>query len=73
MINTTKIKIYNDKVFKNFKDNKLPKDNEYCTYLSVMLLDFIFANLNKAYYPQIVLGEWKYAIKDREYNIGNSE
>ena len=73
MINTPKMKIYNDKVYTNFEDNKTPNDNEYCTYLSVILLDFIFANLNKEYYPQIFLGECKYAIKDRECNIENSE
>ena len=55
--------MYNDKYTKNiklqwekytdFEDNKLPKDNEYCAYWSVISLDFIFANLNKEYYPQI--------------------
>ena len=48
-INTpkTEIKIYTDKVFTNSEENKIPKDNEYCAYLSVILLDFIFANLSK--------------------------
>ena len=67
MINTpkTEIKNYNHKVFTNFEDNNIPKDNEYCSYLYVILLDFIFANLSKQYHPQIFLGECKYAIKDR--------
>ena len=62
----TKIKIYNDKVYTNFQHNKIPKDNEYCAYLSVILLDSIFVNSNKEYYPQIFLEESKYAIKDRK-------
>ena len=62
----TKIKIYNDKVYTNFQHNKMPKDNEYCACLSVILLDSIFVNSNKEYYPQIFLEERKYAIKDRK-------
>ena len=53
MKNIPKIKSYNDKVYTDFDDNKLPKDNEYCAHWSVILLDFIFANLNKESYPQI--------------------
>ena len=67
----TKIKSYNDRVYRNFQHNKIPKDNEYCVCLSVILLDFIFVNLNKEYDPQIFLEECKYAIKDKkntEYN-----
>ena len=62
----TKIKIYNDKVYTNFQHNKIPKDNEYCACLSVILLDFVFVHSNKEYYPQIFLEECKYAIKDRK-------
>ena len=62
----TKIKICNDKVYTNFQHNKIPKDNEYCACLSVILLDSIFVNSNKEYYPQIFLEECKYAIKDRK-------
>ena len=40
----TKIKIYNDKVYTNFQHNKIPKNNEYCVCLSVILLDCIFVN-----------------------------
>ena len=61
----TKIKIYNDIVYTNFQHNKIPKDNEYCACLSVILLDSIFVNSNKEYYPQIFL-ECKYIIKDRK-------
>ena len=62
----TKIKIYNDKVYTNFQHNKIPKDNEYCACLSVILLDSIFVNSNKEYYPQIFLEEYKNAIQDRK-------
>ena len=62
----TKIKVYNDKVYTNFQHNKIPKDNEYCACLSVILLDSIFVNSNKEYYLQIFLEECKYAIKDRK-------
>ena len=60
----TKIKIYNDRVYTNFQHNKMPKDNEYCPGLSVILLDSIFVNSNKEYYPQIFLEECKFAVKN---------
>ena len=68
----TKIKIYNDIVYTNFQHNKIPKDNEYCACLSVILLDSIFVNSNKEYYPQIFL-ECKYIIKDRKINKINED
>ena len=61
----TKIKIYND-VYTNFQYNKIPKDNEYCICLSAILLDSIFVNSDKEYYPQIFLEECKYAIKKKK-------
>ena len=45
----TRVKIYNDRVYTNFQHNKIPKDNEYCACLSVILLDSIFVNSNKEY------------------------
>ena len=62
----TKIKIYNDRVYTNFQHNKIPKENESCTCLSVILLDSNFVNSDKEYYPQILLEECKYAIKDKK-------
>ena len=59
----TKIKIYNKRVYKHFQHNKIPKDNKYCVCLSVILLDSIFVNWDKEYYPQVLLEECKYAIK----------
>ena len=62
----TKIKIYNNKVYKNFQHNKITKDNEYCARLSVILLDSIFVNSDKEYYPQMFLEECKYEIKNKK-------
>ena len=70
----TKIKIYNDKVYTNFQHNKIPKDNEYCACLSVILLDSIFIDLEKKYYPQILLEECKCAVKnDKTVNTINED
>ena len=63
--------IYKNRIYTNFQYNKIPKDNEYCTCLSVILLDSIFVNSNKDYYPQIFLEECKYSLKkekDNKYN-----
>ena len=43
----TKIKKYNDKVYKIFQHNEIPKDNEYCACLSVILLHSTFVNSEK--------------------------
>ena len=62
----TKIKNYSNKKYTNFQYNEIPKDNEYCTCLSVILLDCIFVNSDKKYYSQIFLEECKYAIKKKK-------
>ena len=49
--------MYKDKVYTNFQHNKTPKDNEYRACLSVILIDSIFVNSSKQYYPQIFLEE----------------
>ena len=43
----TEIKIYNDRIYTNFQHNKIPKDNEHCACLAVIVLDSIFFNINK--------------------------
>ena len=68
----TKIKIYSDRVYTNFERNKIPNDNKYCTCLSVILLDSIFVNSDKEYYPQTFLEECKYGKKKKKnsnYNL----
>ena len=69
-----KTKSYNNGLYTNFNYNKIPKDNEYGTCLSVILLDSIFVNSDKEYYPQIYLEECKYAIKRKKImNTVNEE
>ena len=46
-----KIKIFKNRVYANFQHNKTPKDNEYFACLSIILLDSIFVNSDKEYYP----------------------
>ena len=70
----TKIKICNDRAYTNFQYNKMPKGNEYCTCLSVILLDSILVNSDKECFPQIFLEECKYMMKNRELmNIINED
>ena len=60
-----KIKIYNYRINTNFQGNKIPKENECCACLSVVLLDSV-VNVDKKYYAQIVLEECKYAVKKKK-------
>ena len=62
----TEIKLYNNRVYTNFQNNKIPKDNKNYACSSVILLDSIFVNSDKGYYPQIFLEESKHMIKDRK-------
>ena len=63
--------VYNDKYVKtkislnsiSFYSNKMPKENEWYTLLSVILLDSII-NVDKKY-PQIFLEEFKYLVKNK--------
>ena len=49
-------------MYTNSQRNKIPKDDKYCECLSVVL-DSIFVNSSKEYYPQVFLEECKYAKK----------
>ena len=61
----TKIKIYNSMINTNFHSNKIPEDNECCSWISVILLySVVFIDIN--FYPQIFLEEYKYAIKKKK-------
>ena len=62
----TKMQIYNDRVYTHFQHKKIPKDNEYCACLSVILLGSIFVNSGKEYYTQIFLEECKYSKKQKK-------
>ena len=53
----------------------MPKDNEYCACLWVILLDFV-VKTNNNYDPEIFLAEWKYAAKNKnkkKMNTNNEE
>ena len=52
----TKIKICNNRIYTHFHVNKMPKDNEYCACLWVILLDFV-VKTNNNYDPEIFLAE----------------
>ena len=55
IINTLRLKkkkIYNNKIKTNFYGNKIPEDNEYCTCLSVILLDSV-VKISNVYYQSI--------------------
>ena len=54
-------------VYTNFQPNKISKDNEHCTCLSITLLDSILVNSDKKY-PQIFSNKCKYTIKNDKYN-----
>ena len=43
----------------------MPKDNEYCSCLSIILSDSIAVNKDRKCYPQIFLEECKYAVKKK--------
>ena len=57
-----KIKICNNRINTNFQGNEIPEDNEYCTCLSVILLDSVI-EIDNGYYPQIFLEQWKCTVK----------
>ena len=59
-----KIKSYKDKVNTNFQGKKAPKENLSYKCLSITLESIIKAN--KKYYPQILLDECKYKVKNEK-------
>ena len=52
-------------VYTNFQHIEIPKD-KYFVCLSIILLDSIFVNSQKEYYPQILLEECKYVVKNKK-------
>ena len=58
----TKIKFYGDKINTNLQGKKVPKENVLHKCLSLIMLDSVI-RLNKNYYPQTLLEEFKYEIK----------
>ena len=58
----SKIKMYGDRVNTNFRGKKVPKENASYKCISLIMLDFVI-RVNKKYYPQTLLEEWKYVIR----------
>ena len=56
----------NGKMYTNFQQNEILKYNEYCACLSVILLDSVFFNSDKEYYPQTFLEQCKNAMKNKK-------
>ena len=55
----TKVNIYAGSMITNFQSKKMPKEKPPCKYLSIIMLDSVI-EAKKKYYPQTLLGEWKY-------------
>ena len=48
----------------NFHNNKIPKEGSQFIFSSVILISSIFRT-GKSYYPQAVLEECKYVVKEK--------
>ena len=60
----TKIKSYDGKFNKNFHKYKKPREGFQFICLSVILVDSVFRT-GKHYYPQVLLEECKYVVKEK--------
>ena len=60
-----KIKSYNGKINTNFHNNKIPREGSQFICLSVILIDSVFRT-GKHYYPQVLLEECKYVVKEKK-------
>ena len=61
----TKIKLYGDKMNTNFQDKKVRKGNASCKCLSLIMF-YSVNTVIKKYYPQTLLEECKYEIKNNK-------
>ena len=68
-----KIKMYGDRVNTNFQGKKVPKENASYKCISLIMLDSVI-RVNKNYYPQTLLEEYKYVIrKNKMENFINND
>ena len=67
-----KIKLYGDEISTNFQGKKIPKENASYKCLSLRILDSAIT-ANKKYYPQTLLEECKYKIKNKMENLINDD
>ena len=58
----TKIKMHGGRVSTNFQSKEAPKENVSYKCISLIVLDFVI-RVNKKYYPQTLLEEYKYVIR----------
>ena len=69
----TNIKSYEDEINTNFQRKKIPKENASYKCLSLIMLDSGI-RVNKKYYPQALLEEYKYEIKKNKMeNVINDD
>ena len=61
----TKIKMYEDSVNTTFQGKSVPKENASYKCLSLVMLDSVI-RVNKKYYPQKLLEECKYAVRENK-------
>ena len=65
----TKIKMYENKVNTNFQGKEVPMENASYDCLSLITLDSVI-RVNKKYYSQTLLKEYKYKIKkNKKHNL----
>ena len=61
----TKEKPYEGKIGTNFYDDEIPQGCFHCICPSVIMIDSV-CEIGKSYYPQVLLEECKYIVKERE-------
>ena len=64
----TKVKSYKGKINTNFHNNEISKEGSEFICESVILLDSVYKK-DKNYYPQVLLEECKYVVKERKKSI----
>ena len=60
----TKIKSYDEKINKNFYNDKIAKEGYQCICLSVIWIDSVYRK-DENHYPQMFLEECKYVVKEK--------
>ena len=61
----TKTKSCEGKISKNVQDDRIPKEDSHCIFLSVILTDSVF-KIRRNYYPQVFLEKCKYIVKEKK-------
>lgn len=61
----TKVKSYKGKINTTFYNGKIPKEDFYCIYLSMEIIDSVF-KMDKNCYLHVFLEECKYITKEKQ-------